>query len=103
MDVNWSDKETAGKKCYVLAGRGRRRERFLEFLEMNGYECENDEITSRESVIESIFPISVDIENKCYGHLHNKTCAAAAISAGDAFTVSQFYKFIELISTYIIV
>ncbi len=94
---------TDNKVCYVLVGSERRREHFINFLEMNGFVCKNDKITSRESVIKSIFPISVDIENKCYGHLHNKTCAAAAVSAGDTFTVSQFYNFIELISPYIIV
>ena len=91
------------KPINVLAGTGQRRGDFVEFLEKNGFECRTDEITSRESVIESIFPISIDIENKRYGHLHNKTCAAAAVSAGDTYTVSQFYKLIELISPFIII
>lgn len=103
MNINWNNAELMSQKCYVIASGVEERTRFLEFLEKNGFKVGFDDIITRDSVIVSTFPISIDIKHKTYGHIHSVTSAAAAISSGNAFTLEQFYDFFEQVSEFIIV
>ena len=103
MREKWDGENMYGDICYVRVRGIEARTEFVEFLEKNGFVCKEDEVTTRESTIESMFPITVDIEHKLYGHVHNKTCAAAAVSSGSVFSLHKFYMLLEGVSPYIIV
>ena len=74
-------------KYYVRTNGQTARREFIEALENKGYHAEEP----REDILESRFPISVDVESKRIGVLHNTTCAAAAVSAGRVMEVETFY------------
>ncbi len=67
------------------------REQLLVFLEREGYKCVEDEITNRQIVLDTIFPITVDTENKLYSVFHTTTSAAAAVSSHAVFEEDEFY------------
>ena len=76
--------------CYVDERDKQERGVFIEYLEKNGFKCDEDEVTTRQSTIDSKFPITVDAGNKLYGHLHNVTCSAAAVTTGRIITAAEF-------------
>lgn len=67
------------------------REQLLTFLDNNGYKCIEDDVTNRQIVLDSVYPITVDIENKEYGVIHTTTCASAAVSSQAVFEEDEFY------------
>ncbi len=67
------------------------REQLIAFLESEGYKCDEDEITNRQIVLDSIFPVTVDTENKVYSVFHTTTSAAAAVSSHAVFEEDEFY------------
>ena len=79
--------------CYVDERDSQKRQVFIEYLEKHGFKCDEDEVTTRQSTIDSKFPITVDVGNKLYGHLHNVTCSAAAVTSGRIITAAEFIKF----------
>ena len=78
--------------CYVNQKGKHERRAFIEYLETHGFECDEDEITTRQSTIDSVFPITVDAGNKLYGHLHNVTCSAAAVTSGRVLSTAEFIE-----------
>lgn len=78
--------------CYVKVKGEQERQAFIEYLEAHGFKCDEDEITTRQSTIDSVFPITVDAGNKMYGHLHNVTCSAAAVTSGKIITAAEFIE-----------
>ena len=80
------------KTCgYIRTKDHASRLRLIEYLEGLGYSLEPDELWDREAVLESSYPVKVDIEHKCYGCLHNTTSSAAASSSGVVFDEETFY------------
>ncbi len=77
---------------YVRAKGRASRIRLIEYLEGRGYNIEADEPWDRGSIVESRFPVKVDIKHKRYGCLHNTTCIAAACSSGVVFDEVFFYE-----------
>lgn len=75
---------------YVKVKDKKERQVFIEYLEKHGFKCDEDEVTTRQSTIDSKFPITVDAVNKLYGHLHNVTCSAATVTSGRIITVEEF-------------
>ena len=63
----------------------------FEYLEFKDFKCREDNITNKQSTIESPYPVIIDITNKLYGHLHNITCAAAAAAQRKLISVEEFY------------
>ena len=78
--------------CYVDERDSKKRQAFIEYLEAHGFKCDEDEVTTRQSTIDSKFPITVDAGNKLYGHLHNVTCSAAAVTSGRIITATEFIE-----------
>ena len=78
--------------CYVDERDSQKRQVFIEYLEKHGFKCDEDEVTTRQSTIDSRFPITVDTYHKKYGHLHNVTCSSAAATTGKIITVAEFIE-----------
>ena len=78
--------------CYVDVRDKQERQSFIEYLEKHGFKCDEDEVTTRQSTIDSRFPITVDTYHKKYGHLHNVTCSAAAATSGKIITSAEFIE-----------
>ena len=77
---------------YVDVRDKKERQIFIEYLEAHGFKCDEDEVTTRQSTIDSIFPITVDALHKKYGHLHNVTCSAAAATSGRFVSAAEFIE-----------
>ncbi len=73
------------------------------FLEKNGFKWEGTTATSRESTINTRFPITVNMGRKKYGHMGNTTCAAAAETSKALIFPEDFLTLFEIISSVIIV
>ena len=82
--------------CYVDVRDKQERQSFIEYLEKHGFKCDEDEVTTRQSTIDSKFPITVDAGNKLYGHLHNVTCSAAAATSARLVSTAEFYEHFPL-------
>ena len=78
--------------CYVKVRDKKERQSFIEYLEAHGFKCDEDEVTTRQSTIDSRFPITVDALHKKYGHLHNVTCSAAAATSARLVSAVEFYE-----------
>ena len=103
MREDYSDENMTSDICYVRIMGPEARILFIEFLEKNGYACDDDGVTTRDEVIKTRFPVTVDMYRKVYGCLHNSVCAAAAVSSRSLFSVEEFYEFAEWMSPFIIV
>ena len=77
---------------YVDVRDKKERQAFIEYLEAQGFKCDEDEVTTRQSTIDSKFPITVDAGNKLYGHLHNVTCSAAAATSARLVSAAEFIE-----------
>ena len=88
--------------CYVDIRDRAKRFDFVVFLEKNGFKCDVSVMTSRESTIDSRFPVIVDIGHKKYGHMGNTTCAAAAVSSKRVISLEEFLNFYESLGELII-
>ena len=103
-ELKWeSARRKPSGKYYVDVRDKKERIDFIVFLEKNGFKCDVSETTSRESTIESRFPITVDVGRKKYGHIGNTTCAAAAVSSNAVISAESFYIHYEIASGVVIV
>lgn len=92
------------KESYYVRTRGKiARKYFIEFLEKNGFKTGTDSVFSREEILDSILPVSVDLDSLEYDRMGNITCAAAASAVGAVFTVEEFMNFYESVSGVVIV
>ena len=90
----WPVDDKVPNGCFYVNVKGQKqRLSFIEFLEKNGFKCEDDGITTRESTVESRYPIKIDFDCKEYGHIQNTTCAAAAASSNRVFSPELFICF----------
>ena len=80
-----------------------KKELFITLLEKNGFECVDDGITTRESTIESRYPVSVDFDRKVYGHVFNSKCASAPCTTERMYPIEVFIAKFECSYAFIIV
>ena len=90
-------KELFKKQEYIVAvyhvyteDKESRRD-LVEFLEMQGYECEEDNVTNREKVLNTRLPVVVNVIDRKYSMLHNVVCAAASIASNMLISEEEFY------------
>ena len=67
------------------------RKELIEFLEQQGYECEEDNVTNREKVLNTRLPVVVNVIDRKYTILHNVVCAAASIASNMLISEEEFY------------
>ena len=75
---------------YVRPSDKEQRIELVEYLEAHGFKCEENYVTSKQSTIESRFPLTIDVTHKLYGHLHNTTCAAGVVSSKRLISAEEF-------------
>ena len=103
MNEEWQKIYSGTGRYFVRISGKAAREDFVIFLEKNGFACAENESRSRESTIESRFPLTVDLGRKEYGHIGNTTCAAAAVASGKLITVKEFMSLYEIVNPVVIV
>ena len=100
----WYERDRELKGVFYVCPKGKKkREEFVAILEKNGFECVDDTITTRESTIESRYPITIDFDRRVYGHIHNTTCAAGAASSVRMYQIDIFLAMVEQLYSFIIV
>lgn len=100
----WAEEDKTMGGFYFVCPRGKKaRTEFVEFLEKNGFRCQTDKDTSKESTIASRYPIRVDFGKKSYGHVHTTTCAAAIASSKLMYPVDRFYMLMECAYLFVVV
>ena len=67
------------------------RKDLVEFLEQQGYVCEEDNVTNREKVLNTRLPVVVNVIDRKYSMLHNVVCAAASIASNMLISEDEFY------------
>ena len=67
------------------------RKDLVEFLEQQGYVCEEDNVTNRDKVLNTRLPVVVNVIDRKYSMLHNVVCAAASISSNMLISEEEFY------------
>ena len=95
MNEEWQKIYSKRGKLFVRISDKKARKDLIMFLEKNGFACAENESRSRESTIDSRFPLTVDLGRKEYGHIGNTTCAAAAAASGKLITVKEFMELYE--------
>ena len=103
MNEEWQKDCSGTGKFFVRISDKKARKDLIMFLEKNGFACAENESRSRESTIESRFPLTVDLGRKEYGHIGNTTCAAAAAASGKLITVKEFMSLYEIVNPVVIV
>jgi hypothetical protein len=68
------------------------RRQLVDYLESEGFVCEEDEATGRAKVLNSRFPLRINETEMTYSMLHNVTCAAAAAASGILISEEEFYE-----------
>lgn len=66
------------------------RQRIIDDLEKVGFTPDNH--SNKSDILESRFPLSIDMEKKAYSSMGNVTCAACAASCGKILTPDEFYE-----------
>ena len=92
----WESVNYKPSGIFFVKAKGKERADLVCFLERNGFKCEEDDVTTRESTIASRFPVEVRFENKEYGHLHTVTCSSAAEASRKTLRVDEFMEVFEL-------
>ena len=64
----------------IINVKKERREKFISIFEEKGFKI--DKRFSKDEIIKSVLPITLDFETKVIGRMGNVTCAAAALSQG---------------------
>jgi len=67
------------------------RKDLVEFLEQQGYVCEEDNVTNRDKVLNTRLPVVVNVIDRKYSMLHNVVCAAASIASNMLISEEEFY------------
>ena len=68
------------------------REKLINILESKAFKIVD---ITKEEILSSNLPITVDLENKEISQMGNVTCAAAAASSKGLQTVEEFMKLLE--------
>lgn len=99
----WEEEEHEPRGTFYVDAKGRERAELVEFLERNGFKCEEDDITTRDSTIASRYPMKISFDTKVYGHIHTTTSTAAAEASRRTFSVDMFMDFFECSYAFVIV
>ena len=73
---------------YVRTNDRVTRQRIIADLELRGFNAESQ---ARQEILESRFPLRINMAEKAYGAMGNVTCVAAAASSGRLISVDEFY------------
>jgi len=73
---------------YIRTNDHATRQRIVADLEARGFTAGE---TGKRQILESRFPLKVNMYEKTYDTIGNVTCAAAAASSGCLLTVNEFY------------
>ena len=103
MNEEWQKIYSKRGKLFIRISDKKARKDLIMFLEKNGFACAENESRSRESTIDSRFPLTVDLGRKEYGHIGNTTCAAAAAASGKLITFKEFMSLYEIVNPVVIV
>ena len=76
---------------HVYTANKESRQDLVEFLEQQGYKCEEDNITSRDIILNTRLPVVVNVIDRKYSILHNVVCAAASIASNMLISEEEFY------------
>ena len=68
MNEEWQKIYSKRDIYFVRISDKKARKDLIMFLEKNGFVCAENESRSRESTIDSRFPLTVDLGRKEYGH-----------------------------------
>lgn len=85
-----------GNQLFVRFFSKEERIKLIEFLESEGFSCEESKSFSRHTTIESKFPLVIDLDEKSIRHMGNVTCAAAAAGSGIIMSDRDFYLLYSL-------
>ena len=77
---------------YVRTNDLESREKLVDYLEKGGFSVDEEFGDTKQSILESRYPIKVNVQRKAYGVIHNTTCAAAAISSWVVISEEEFYE-----------
>ena len=72
------------------------RDSFIKTLESMGFRKDIDDPRGRQEIIDAVLPITVNVAEKIYGMIGNKTCAAAATSSGLVMTKEEFSESLRI-------
>ena len=72
------------------------RIRLIEFLEAEGFSCEESRSFSRQATIDSELPLVIERREKNIRCMGNATCAAAAAGSGIIMSDRDFYLLYSL-------
>lgn len=89
INLKWEKEDTEPHGTYYVNAKGNERIELIEFLERNGFKCEADDITTRESTLSSRFPVKISFDDKTYGHIHTTTSSAAAEASRKTLPVDE--------------
>ena len=102
--LTWEKDDDKPQGTYYVKLRGKKkRQELVEFLERNGFRCEEDDVTSKESTISSKYPMKVSLDDRTYGHLHNTTCSAAADASRRTIPAEELMFVFECSFAFVIV
>lgn len=76
---------------HVYTAAKESRKDLIEFLEQQGYVCEEDNVTNREIVLNTRLPVVVNVIDRKYSMLHIVVCAAASIASNMLISEEEFY------------
>ena len=102
-NLDWGEEDSGPRGIHYVNVRGMERKKLVEFLERNGFKCEEDEITTRESTLSSKYPVKVSFETRTYGHIHTTTSSAAAEASRRTIPAEEFMYVFECEFAFVIV
>lgn len=92
---DWVKEHEGPQGIHYVKAKGEERIELIEFLEKNGFKCEDSDITTKESTISSKFPVKIDFKHMEYGHIHTATGSAAAEASRKTMPVDEFMFIFE--------
>ena len=79
------------KMLYVHPHTQAERNELVEFLEEEGFICKEDNSFNRQEILESRFPLIIELREKSIYCMGNVTCAAAAATSRIIMSDKEFY------------
>ena len=69
-----------GGQLFIYTAVQEERIQMVEYLEEEGFCCVNNNVWSREKIIDSVFPLRIVLKERSISSMGNTTTAAAAVS-----------------------
>ncbi len=102
--LSWGGKTAEdGEVCFVTLRGKAARQKFIRFLEKNGFKCKEDGTEGRKNTAGSRFPIRDDVGNRVYSPIGSTLCEAAAASANVLISADEFIAVFEAMNSIVIV